>query len=85
MEVDKQVLYKGRWVARDSFRTFVFNSTGMKLAKSYQEFSDMISSGVWFADAKDIPSKEPAANEEDNVIPLKDKRGPNVRANNNRK
>lgn len=54
--IDAQVLYQGRWVSREHFRAFVYNSTGEKLAKSYQEFSDLISSGVWFSDKSEIPN-----------------------------
>jgi hypothetical protein len=65
--LDTQVLYDGRWVSREHFRAFVYNSTGEKLAKTYQEFSDLISSGSWFADKKDIKSN--------NVVDIKPKRG----------
>lgn len=64
--VDKQVLYMGRWVSREYFRAFVYNSTGQKLANSYQEFIDLIASGVWNAE------KEPC---ESNVVDIKPKRG----------
>ena len=67
MQVDSQVLYLGRWVSREHFRAFVYNSTGEKLANSYQEFSDLISSGTWFAEKKDIQST--------NVVDIKPKRG----------
>ena len=67
MKLDEQVLYKGRWVSREFFRAFVYNSTGQKMANSYQEFSELISSGVWFAGKDDIGS--------DNVIDIKPKRG----------
>lgn len=69
MQSDKQVLYLGRWVSREFFRAFVFNSSGQHLANSYDEFSELISSGAWFAEKKDI--KEPI----DNVVDIKPKRG----------
>lgn len=77
MKSDTQVLYLGRFVSRDHFCAFVYNSTGQKLAKSYDEFSSLISSGVWFAEQKDVPEakvdKEPE--EVDKVVELKSKRG----------
>ncbi len=67
MQLDTQVLYLGRWVSREFFRAFVYNSTGQKMANSYQEFSDLISSGIWFADKLDINPT--------NVVDIKPKRG----------
>ena len=67
MSLDKQVLYKGRWVSREYFAAFVYNSTGQKLAKTYDEFSELISSGIWFE------TKQPIAS--DNVVDIKPKRG----------
>lgn len=57
MDIEKQVLYLGRWVLRDHFCAFVYNSEGEKLTKSYDEFSDAISSGHWFAEKKDVPKE----------------------------
>lgn len=67
MKLDDQILYLGRWVSREHFRAFVFNSTGQKLANSYEEFSEMISSGVWFTEPNDVHP--------DNVVDIKPKRG----------
>ncbi len=67
MKLETQVLYKGRWVSREFFRAFVYNSTGQRIAESYQEFSDLISSGIWFADKLDETSN--------NVVDIKPKRG----------
>lgn len=77
MHTDTQVLYLGRFVSREHFCAFVYNSTGQKLAKSYDEFSSLISSGVWFAEAKDIPALKPeqACEAEEKVVPIKAKRG----------
>ena len=69
MQVDEQVLYLDRWVSREHFRAFVYNSTGERLANSYQEFSDLIASGIWFARKDDMP------NDVDNVVDIKPKRG----------
>lgn len=74
--IDTQVLYQGRWVSKEYFRAFVYNSTGQKLAKSYQEFSDLISSGAWFVNKSDIPNiLTEAANTEEspNVVQIKRK------------
>ena len=70
--IDTQVLYMGRWVSREHFKAFVYNNEGQKLAKSYQEFIDLISSGVWQAEPLNAQS---ASQEEDNVVPIKAKRG----------
>ena len=76
MNTDSQVLYLGRFVSREYFCAFVYNSTGQKLVKSYDEFSTLISSGVWFAEHKDIP--EPKVDKEsedvDKVIQMEPKR-----------
>ncbi len=63
--MEEQVLYLGRWVSREHFKAFVYNSTGQHLAKSYQEYSELISSGLWQAE----PQKE------NNIVDLKPKRG----------
>ncbi len=72
MQTDKQVLYKGRWVSREHFCTFIYNRTSERLVKSYDEFSEAISSGAWFADKKDIPLVD---NVDDKVVEIKSKRG----------
>lgn len=48
--IDSQVLYLGRWVSREHFRTYVYNKTDKKMVNSYPEFCDMIASGLWFAE-----------------------------------
>lgn len=70
MQIDDQVWYLDNWVSRHHFRAFVYNSNGQKIAESYQEFSDLIASGIWFAKKEDVPSKDT-----DNVIDIKPKRG----------
>ena len=67
--VDKQVLFDGRWVDKEHFTAFVYNSAGQKLAKSYDEFSEMIASGAWFASKKDMEKPDI-----DNVVKIKGKR-----------
>lgn len=52
-----QILYLGRWVDKEHFSAFVYNSKGEeRLASSYKEFEDLTTSGVWFA-SKDDASK----------------------------
>jgi argininosuccinate synthase len=77
MKSDTQVLYLGRFVSREHFCAFVYNSTGSKLAKSYDEFSSLISSGVWFAEEKDVPEAkvDKVSEEVDKVVAIKSKRG----------
>lgn len=47
---ESQVLYLGRWVSKEHFRTFVYSKDGKKLAKSYDEYCQLISSGIWNAE-----------------------------------
>ena len=65
--VDPQVLYNGRWVSRLHFRAFVYSYSDQKLANSYDEFTKLVASGVWFTER---PSKT-----EGNVVDIKPKRG----------
>ena len=71
--VDTQVLYMGRWVSKEHFKAFVYNNTGQMLAKSYQEFINLISSGVW--QAEPLKAESVSQIEDDNVVPIKAKRG----------
>lgn len=68
----------GRWVDKEHFCTFVYNSEGQHLVKSYDEFSRLIATGTWFASKCDVPTKEePEAKSQeqnDNIITMK-KRG----------
>ena len=75
MTVDKQVLYNGRWVSREHFSAFVYNNEGQKLAKSYQEFSDLVSSGVWQAEPVKAIENPYETKEGSNVVSIKVKRG----------
>lgn len=76
--VDGQVLYLGRWVPRDSFRVFVYNTSGQKLCNSYDEYQKLISSGTWWAEKQDVhPLKQPS---KDNVVSIKNKRGRKCRS-----
>lgn len=51
------IMYLGRWVSKQGFRTFVYDENGMqKLANSYPEYEEMIATGLWFAEK---PSNKP--------------------------
>lgn len=82
-DIDKQVLYNGRWVDKEHFAVFVFNSTGQKLVKTYDEYQDLITSGVWFSSKEDLVqhNEEAAkiADNEDNIVAMKPKGGKNGR------
>ncbi len=52
-EVHGQVLYKDRWVDKSHFRAFVYNVTDQKLANSFNEYEQMIASGLWFNTKED--------------------------------
>lgn len=69
--IDTQVLYLGRWVSKEHFKAFVYSSEGQKLANSYEEFCDLISSGIWNAE----PIKQQLIQEDTNIIDIKPKRG----------
>lgn len=46
---DNQAFYKDRWVDKEHFRAYVYGKDGTKLANSYREYEQLISSGVWFS------------------------------------
>lgn len=48
-----QVEYLGRWVDKKFFRAFVYSLTDQKLAKSYEEFKNLVGSGLWFISKED--------------------------------
>ncbi len=55
-QVTDQFLYKGRWIDKRHFRSFMVNASGeQKLANSYEEYEKMITSGIWFSEKEDIP------------------------------
>jgi len=46
----EDVMYLGRWVPKQGFRTFVYDKNGdQKLANTYSEYESMIATGLWFA------------------------------------
>lgn len=61
---DSQVLYLGRWVSRQHFKTFVYNKAGQKLVKSYDEYCHAIASGLWQAEPF-VSVEEPQFNEDE--------------------
>lgn len=52
-----QVEYLGRWVDKDSFRTFVYNQEDQLLVKSWEEYQEVIASGLWFSSKPDKKSE----------------------------
>lgn len=56
---DGQFQYLGRWVDKKHFRAFVYNKDGsQKLADSYEEFEDLVTSGIWFATKDEASTKQ---------------------------
>ena len=53
-----QVFYNNRLVDRASFRAFVYNHEGEKLAESYEEYKKLIQSGEWFHDKAGVIVKK---------------------------
>lgn len=57
-----QFLYLGRWVDKKTFCAFVYDKNGQQqLAKTYDEFIQLTTSGIWFASKpqlKDRKSKD---------------------------
>ena len=54
MQIDQQVLYLGRWVSKEHFRTFIYNGSEQKLVESYAEYERELASGLWFASPDDV-------------------------------
>jgi len=52
-----QFLYQGRWVSKEHFRAFVYKDKAQKLAKSYDEYSKLIESGLWFPSRENMDVK----------------------------
>lgn len=54
----EQFLYLGKWVDKNGFRAFVYDKKGdQKLANSYDEYEQLISSGIWYATREDANQK----------------------------
>jgi len=62
IEHPNQFEYLGRWVDTKHFCAFVYSKDDQKLAKNYQEFTDLIGSGLWF------PSRESALKSAETAI-----------------
>jgi hypothetical protein len=71
--IDKQVLYQGRWVSRQHFAAFIYKKDGQRLVNNYDEFANLIASGLWYAEKKDIPELN-KIEPENNVVDIKPKR-----------
>ena len=51
----ESVLYQGRLVEKDGFRAFVYSREGTtKLANSWDEFLNLIGTGLWHASLEDV-------------------------------
>jgi hypothetical protein len=57
-DVKSQIYYLGRWVDREFFRVFVYNKREKKLAKNYEEYEELIASGLWFDSVENIPKED---------------------------
>ncbi len=44
----EQVEYMGRWVPKKHFRVFVYSENDKKLANSYEEYQELLSTGLWY-------------------------------------
>lgn len=49
-----QVLYNGRWVKKENFRTFIYNASGQKLVNSWIEYEHEIGTGEWFSHPDEV-------------------------------
>ena len=55
---DGQFQYLGRWVDKKHFRAFVYSKDGKeKLASTYEEYEDLVTSGIWFATKDEASTK----------------------------
>lgn len=59
----EQVEYLGRWVDRKHFRAFVYNQSEQKLANSYDEYQELVASGLWFSTKEDALKVEVCSSE----------------------
>lgn len=57
-EVVDQVIYLGRYVNREHFRAWVYDANGdQKLADDFNEFEDLLATGLWFAEKQEAQPK----------------------------
>lgn len=53
------VLYQGRLVEKKEFRAFVYSREGnTKLAESWEDFLNLIATGIWYASIEDAEKIE---------------------------
>lgn len=58
-------IYLGKIVSKENFRAFIYSPSGTKkLVESWDAFQAHMSTGLWFASKKDLPSQEVKAEEE---------------------
>lgn len=55
----QQVFYQGRWVSKQNFRVFVYNSSAQKLVNSYEEYEKLIHDGSWYSSKEELLKKIP--------------------------
>lgn len=71
-----QVIYLGRSIAKDGFRTFIYGSSGVKkLVKSWDEFEAHMASGVWFDTKEKAEPKKAEQSEFKEKLEARRKRG----------
>jgi len=57
-----KVSYLGRMVDEEGFRAFIYAKDQQKIVNSWREFTNEMSTGVWFATADDVPKKKATKN-----------------------
>ena len=57
-DVSEQVEYLGTWIEKKYFRAWVYSATDQKLAKTWDQFNELIKSGLWFATKEETLAKE---------------------------
>lgn len=51
---EPQFMYLGRMVNKLHFRAFVYSNEGEKVAEGYDDFMDLINSGIWFSTKEEL-------------------------------
>jgi hypothetical protein len=54
-----QALYQGRWVDKSTFRVFVYSASDKKLANTYDEYCQLIETGLWFSSQEETKPNDP--------------------------
>lgn len=61
----RQVEYMGKLFPEEGFRTWVYGLEGKeKLADSYEEYKELVGSGLWYDRKSDVPAPQPKEVEE---------------------